>query len=166
VRAVAHNSREQTEAERGAEVKGLWRAGARAGETLNPTARKSVRGVSMQPKLIVFLEEINREIGGLVSKLSEDRLEGNTAVVAPGELKVLAEKLAQVAKLLDQVPPAQPKQEGLQAVINEYTGNLETLKGLLTKVQDSLSKRRDRLKKDLQQLKSARGWVETFRATS
>jgi DNA repair exonuclease SbcCD ATPase subunit len=120
----------------------------------------------MQPKLIVFLEELNREIGGLVSKLSENSLEGDTAVVAPGKLKVLAEELAQVAKLLDQVPPAQPKQEGLQAVINEYTGNLETLKGLLTKVQDSLSKRRDRLTKDLQQLNSARGWVETFRATN
>lgn len=120
----------------------------------------------MQPKLIVFLGEVNREIRGLVSKLSENSVEGNKAVLSPGQLKALAGKLAQVAKLLDLVSPAQPKEDALQAAISEYVDNLEKLKGVLGKVQDSLGKQRDRLKKDFEHLNSARAWVETFRATN
>jgi chromosome segregation ATPase len=120
----------------------------------------------MQPEPIVFLEEVNREIRGLVSKLSENSVEGNKAVLSPGELKALAGKLAQVAKLLDLVSPAQPKEDALQAVISEYVDNLEKLKGVLAKVQDSLGKQRDRLKKDFEHLNSAQAWVKTFRATN
>jgi hypothetical protein len=120
----------------------------------------------MQPKLIVFLGEVNREIRGLVSKLSATSVEANNAVLPPGELKALSEKLAQVAKLLDLVPPAQPKEDALQAVISEYVDNLEKLKGVLGKVQDSLGKQRHRLKKDLDHLNSARAWMEAFRATN
>jgi chromosome segregation ATPase len=119
----------------------------------------------MQSELIVALEEANREIRGLVSKLSENSMEADNAVLSPGELKALAEKLAKVAKLLERVSPAQPKEEALQAVLSEYVDNLEKLKGVLGKVQDSLGKQRDRLKKDFEHLNSARAWVETFRAT-
>jgi hypothetical protein len=52
-----------------------------------------------------------------------------------------------------------------QDVISEYIDNLEKLKGVLGRAMDSLGKRRDRLKKDLEHLNSARAWVETFRAT-
>lgn len=119
----------------------------------------------MQSELIVALQEANREIRGLVSKLSDNSVEANYAVLSPGELKALAQKLAHVAKLLDHVPPAQPNQEALQAAASEYAGNLETLKGVLGKIQDSLGKHCDRLKKDFEHLNSARAWVETFRAT-
>ena len=102
----------------------------------------------------------------MVSKLSENSVEANNAVLPPGELKALAEKLAQVAKLLDLVPPAQPKEDALQALISEYVDSLEKLKDVLEKVQDSLGEQRDRLKKDFEHLNSARAWVETFRATN
>jgi chromosome segregation ATPase len=119
----------------------------------------------MQSELIVALEEANREIRGLVSKLSQNSVEANRAVLSPGELKSLAEKLAQVAKLLELVSPALRKEEALQAVINEYADNLEKLKGVLGKVQDSLGKQRDRLRKEFERLNSTRAWAETFRAT-
>jgi chromosome segregation ATPase len=119
----------------------------------------------MQSELIVALEEANREIRGLVSKLSENSVEANHAVLPPGEFKALGEKLAQVAKLLELVSPTQPKEEALQAVLSEYADNLEKLKGVLGKVQDSLGKKRDRLRKDFERLNSARAWVETFRTT-
>jgi ABC-type hemin transport system substrate-binding protein len=111
------------------------------------------------------LEEANREIRGLVSKLTENSVEPNHAVLPPGELKALAEKLAQVAKLLELASSAQPKEEALQAALSEYANNLEKLKGLLGKVQDLLGKKRDRLRKDFERLNSARAWVETFRTT-
>jgi DNA repair exonuclease SbcCD ATPase subunit len=120
----------------------------------------------MQSELIVALQEANREIRGLISGLSENSVEANNAALSPGKLQVLSQKLAQVAKRLDGVPPDQRKQEALQAVLSEYVENLETLKGALGKVQDSLGKQRDRLKKDFEHLNSARAWVETFRATN
>jgi hypothetical protein len=119
----------------------------------------------MQPKLITFLEGVNQEIRGMVCKLSEKRGEVDSAVACPGELKALAGKLAQVPKWLDRLSPAQRGEEALQAAIGEYLQNLETLKGLLINLQESLGKRRDRLKKDFEHLNAARGWVETFRAT-
>jgi chromosome segregation ATPase len=119
----------------------------------------------MQSELIVALEEANREITGLVSKLSEKSVEANHAVLPPGELKALTRKLARVAELLGCVSPAQPKEEALQAVLSEYADKLARLKGVLGKVQDSLGKKRDRLKKDFEHLNSARAWVETFRTT-
>ena len=111
------------------------------------------------------MQEANREIRGLVSRLSENSVEADKAVLSPGELKALAEKLAKVAKLRELVSSAQPKEEAVQAVLSEYVDNLETLKGVLGKVQDSLGKQRDQLKKDFEHLNSARAWVETFRAT-
>jgi DNA repair exonuclease SbcCD ATPase subunit len=120
----------------------------------------------MPSELIAALQEANREIRWLVTKLSENSVEANNAGLAPGELQALSQKLAQVAKLLGRVSSAQPKQEALQAVISEYAGNLETLKGVLGKVQDALGRQRDRLKKDFEHLKSARAWVETYRATN
>jgi chromosome segregation ATPase len=120
----------------------------------------------MPSELIVALQEANREIRGLVTKLSENSVEANNAGLAPGELQALSQKLAQVAKLLGRVSSAQPKQEALQAVISEYAGNLETLKRVLGKVQDALGRQRDRLKKDFEHLSSARAWVETYRATN
>lgn len=119
----------------------------------------------MQSELIVALQEANREIRGLVSRLSENSAQADNAVPSPGELKVLTEKLAKVAKLLELVSPAQPKEQALQALLSEYVDNLKTLKGVLGKVQDSLGKQRDQLKKDFEHLNSARAWVETFRAT-
>jgi hypothetical protein len=157
----------------------------------------------MQSELIVALQEANRAIRGLVSRLSENSVEPDKAVLAPGELRALAEKLAQLAKRLGCASRAQPKQQvpftsfprslssakaaeresssfridldprfrgcdddALRAVLSEYVENLETLKGALGKVQDSLGKQRDRLKKDFEHLNSARAWVETFRATN
>jgi chromosome segregation ATPase len=120
----------------------------------------------MQSELIVALQEANREISGLLSKLSENSVEANPAVLSPGELKALSEKLAPVAKLLDHVSPAQPKPEPLQAAISEYVRNLEKLKNVLEKVQDSLGKQRERLKQDFEHLNSTRAWVETFRAAN
>jgi DNA repair ATPase RecN len=119
----------------------------------------------MQSELIVALEQANRAIQGLVSKLSENSVQSDNVVLSPGELKALAEKLAKVAKLLELFCPAQPKEEALQAMLSEYVDNLEILKGALGKVQDSLGKRRDRLKKAFERLNSVRAWVETFRAT-
>ena len=119
----------------------------------------------MQPELIAFLGDVNQEIRGLVSKLAEKRGEAGSAVVTPGELKALAGKLAQVPKRLDRLSPAQRGEEALQDAIGEYLQNLGNLKGLLMKLQESLGKCRDRLKKDFEHLNAARGWVESFRAT-
>lgn len=120
----------------------------------------------MPSELVVALQEANREIRGLVTRLSEGSAEANNVPLPPGELQALSRKLSRVAKLLGRVSPAQPEQEALQAAISEYTGNLETLKGVLGRVQDSLGKQRDQFKKDFEQLNSARAWLETFRATN
>ena len=119
----------------------------------------------MHSELIVAMREASREIGELVTKLSENSVEGSHAALPPGELQALCRKLAQVAKRLDLVSPSQPKDQALQAAINDYVDNLETLRGLLITVQDTLGKRRDRLKKDFERLNSARAWAESFRAT-
>ena len=120
----------------------------------------------MQSELIVVLEEANRAIRGLVSRLSENSVEANHAVLSPGELKALSQKLAQVAKLLGLASLAQSKDEALPPAIDEYAANLETLKRVAGKAQDSLGKKRDQLKKNLEHLNSARAWVETYRATN
>jgi chromosome segregation ATPase len=112
------------------------------------------------------MEEANRAIRGLLSRLSESSAEADSATLSSSELKALSRKLAQVAKLLVRVPPAQSKEQALQAVLSEYVDNLEKLKGVLGGAMDSLGKHRDRLKKNLEHLNSARAWVETFRATN
>jgi DNA repair ATPase RecN len=112
------------------------------------------------------MEEANRAIRGLVSRLSENSAEADQVTLSSGELKALSQKLAQVAKLLELVSPTQPKQEALQAVLSEYVDNLEKLKGVLGRAMDSLGKHRDRLKKNLERLNSTQAWVEAFRATN
>ena len=119
----------------------------------------------MQSELIVILEQANRAIRGLVFKLSGNSEQAGNAVLIPGELKALAEKLAQVAKLLELASPAQSREEALQAVLSEYVDDLGMLKGVLAKAQDSLGRRRDRLKKAFEHLNSVRAWAETLRAT-
>lgn len=120
----------------------------------------------MRSALIVALQEGNQEIRRLVSKLSENSLEANNPAPLPSELQALARKLARVANQLGRVFPAQTNEEALQAAISEYVANLERLKRVLGKVQDSLGKRRDQLKKQFEHMNSARAWVEAFRATN
>jgi DNA repair exonuclease SbcCD ATPase subunit len=112
------------------------------------------------------MQEANREIGRLVSKLSENSAEASHAGLSTGELNALSQKLARVAKLLDRVSTTQSKEQELQAVLGEYVDNLEKLKGVLGRATDSLEKHRDRLKKNLEHLNLARAWVQTFRATN
>ncbi len=119
----------------------------------------------MQSELIILLEEASREITGLVSKLSDNGVDPACTAPPPGELKALSGKLAQVGSLLARRSPAQPNDATLQAALHKYVTNLETLKRALGEVQDSLGKKRDRLKKGFDHLDSARAWVETFRAT-
>ena len=120
----------------------------------------------MQSELIATLQDANREIRGLISKLSGKKSEAYNAALLPGELQALSRKLARVARQLARVPPTQPKEEALQAAITEYAGNLEELKSALEGAQDVLGKRRDQLKRDLDHMNSARAWVEAFRSTN
>jgi hypothetical protein len=119
----------------------------------------------MQSELIAGLEEANRAIRGLVSRLTEKSAEADPAALSSRELIALSQKLAQVAKLLEQVSPTQSKEYPLPAVLSEYVDNLEKLKGVLGEAMHALEKHRDRLKKNLEHLNSARAWVETFRTT-
>jgi chromosome segregation ATPase len=120
----------------------------------------------MQSELTALLEEANRAIRGLVSRRSENSGQAGPITLSSSELKALSQKLAQVAKLLPQVSPTQPKEQTLQAVLSEYVDNLEKLKGVLGGAMDSLGKQRERLKKNLAHLNSARAWVAAFRATN
>jgi DNA repair exonuclease SbcCD ATPase subunit len=120
----------------------------------------------MQSELIAVLGETNRAIRGLVSRLSEKSVETGRATLSSSELKALSQKLARVAKLLEQVSPTRPKEHALQALLNEYVDNLTKLKAVLERAKDTLGKHRDRLRKDLEQLNSAKAWVEAFRTTN
>jgi len=120
----------------------------------------------MQSEVIAVLGEANRAIMGLLSRLSENSAKAVPKALSSSELKALSEKLAQVARRLDQVAPHQPKEQALQAVLSEYVVNLEKLKVVLGGAMEALGKHRDRLKKDLKHLSLARAWVETFRATN
>jgi len=122
-------------------------------------------GISMPSDLIIAMEEASREIRKLIAKVSATHVETNNAALPPGELQVLSRRLAQVAQQLACVSPAQPREEAFQAAISAYVVNLEALKRVLGKVQDSLGKKRDRLKKDLEHMNSARAWAEAYRAT-
>ena len=120
----------------------------------------------MPSELIAEMEEASRAMRGLVSRLSESAAEARQDTLSSGELKALSQKLAQVAKLLDHVSPTQPKEPALQAVLSAYVDNLEKLRGVLGRAMDALGKRRERLRKDLEHLNSAKAWVEAFRATN
>ena len=120
----------------------------------------------MQSELIATLQEANREIRGLISKLSGKKSKAYNAALLPGELQALSRKLARIARQLAGVPPTRPKEEALQAAISEYAGNLQELERALGGVQDALGKRRDQLKRDLDHMNSARAWMEAFRSTN
>jgi Lon protease-like protein len=119
----------------------------------------------MPSELIVAVEDANREIRRLLANVSATGVETHNAVLPPDELRALSRKLARVAQRLCSFPPSQPKEEPSQAAIGEYVGNLETLKRVLERVQDSLAKKRDRLKKEFEHINSARAWAEAYRAT-
>lgn len=120
----------------------------------------------MPSELISEFQEASQEISRLVCRLSEKKGEAINAALLTGELQALSRKLARIAKQLARVGPNQRKEEALQAAINEYAGNLETLRSALGEVQDSLGKRRDQLKRDLDRMNSARAWVDAFRSTN
>ncbi len=119
----------------------------------------------MPSDLIAAIQEVNRNITGLVSKLSQNSFQANSSGLPPGELKSLDQKIAQVPKLLGQFSPAQTDREVLRDELHQYVENLEALRTVLRKVGEVLGKRRDRIKKKFNHLSSARAWMETYRAT-
>ena len=88
------------------------------------------------------------------------------AALPPGELQALNGKLTRIAAELGQLPAGQHRQAALVSALREYLFNLESLKTVLASVQGTLAMQRDRLKKNLSHMNSARAWVEAFRATS
>jgi len=120
----------------------------------------------MQSELISDLQKANQEIRSTVGQLSATDVASIYAALLPGELQALNGKLMHIAARLGQLPPGQPKVAALQSALGEYLSNLESLRGVLVRVQDLLAKQRDQLKNDLAHLNSTRAWVEAFRTTS
>jgi hypothetical protein len=120
----------------------------------------------MQTELISALQKVNQEISSTVAKLSENGVASIYAALPPRELQDLNGKLARIAACLGRLSPGQPKEPELQSALGEYLANLESLKNVLVRVQDTLARQRDLLKKDLAHMNSTRAWVEAFRATS
>ena len=120
----------------------------------------------MQSELITAVQNTNQEIRSTVSKLSETNVASIYAALPPGELQALNGKLARIAAGLRQLPAGQHRETALVSALGDYLSNLDSLKTVLARVQDTLVKHRDHLKKDLSHMNSARAWVEAFRATS
>jgi len=120
----------------------------------------------MQSELIRTLQKANREISSTVTKLSEANVASVCQTLPPGELRALNGKLARIAARLVRLAPGRPKEPELQSALAEYLANLESLKTVLVGVQDTLSRQRDQLKKNLNHMNSARSWAEAFRASS
>ena len=120
----------------------------------------------MQSELISALLEVSEDIRAIVSKLSGRSGEAGSPVLRPGELQALTRKLARVPKQLGRVSPGSPEDIVLRAALSEYAGTLMALKTVLARFQDSLAKRRDQLKKDLENTNLARAWVRTLRGVS
>jgi hypothetical protein len=120
----------------------------------------------MQSELISALQKVNQEIGRTLSRLSEKDVASIYTALPPGELQDLNGKLARIAACLGRLSPGQPKEPELQSALGEYLANLESLKTVLVRVQDTLAMQRDQLKKDLAHMNSARAWVEAFQSTS
>ncbi len=120
----------------------------------------------MQSELISALQKANQEIGSTVSRLSGKDMASIYMALPPGELRNLNGKLAGIAAGLGRLSPGQPKDPKLQSALGEYLANLESLKTVLVRFQDSLARQRDELKKDLAHMNSTRDWVQAFRATS
>jgi len=120
----------------------------------------------MQSQFVAVLGEANRAISALVSRLCGNSAGAEAVDLSTRELKALSQKLTQVAKLLGQASPAPSEEPTLQAALREYVDNLQKLRAVLGTAMDSLGKRRDRVRKNLEHLNSARAWAETFRATN
>jgi len=119
----------------------------------------------MPSELIVVVEDANREIRRLLADLYAADFVTHNAVLVPDVLQALSRKLECVAQRLASFPPSRPREEPSQAALGEYVGNLETLRRVLEKVQDSLARKRARLKRDFERINSARAWAEAYRAT-
>jgi len=120
----------------------------------------------MQSELIAALQSTNQEIRSTVSRLSETNVASLHAAFPPGELQALNARLSRMAARLGQLPAGQHREAALVSALGEYLSNLDSLKTVLARVQVTLAKQRDHLKKDLSHMNSARAWVEAFRATS
>jgi hypothetical protein len=120
----------------------------------------------MQSELITALQSTNQEIRSTVSRLSETNVASLYAAFPPGELQALNGRLARMAARLGQLPADQHREAAPVSALREYLSNLDSLKTVLARVQVTLAKQRDHLKKDLSHMNSARAWVEAFRATS
>ena len=118
----------------------------------------------MQSELISALQQANEEIRSTVSKLAEPNGAAICATLPRAALQSLNQKLARVAARLGQLTAERRRDAGLELELSEYVANLESLKQALATVQDTLTKERDRLRKDLTHKNSARAWVEAFRA--
>jgi hypothetical protein len=117
----------------------------------------------MPVELIVCLQDASREIRAFVSKLSAEGGEPNYAGFHSGEWQTLAHRLGRVAKLLRSSHP--PRSTALQAATAEYVHNLEKLKRIIGHAQDSLSRKRVKLQRDMGRLGSKRAWAESLRTT-
>jgi len=118
----------------------------------------------MPSKLTLALAEANREIAGMVTRLSENR--ARNPGLRPGEMRALHRELARVGKQLSSPSLRRPQDAGLEAAIREYVGNLEALRGALGKIQEALTHRRERVKKEFAHMHSARAWMQTYRNIS
>ena len=118
----------------------------------------------MPSELISTLQQANQEIRSTVSKLAEPNVAAIYATLPPAGLQSLNQKLARVAARLGQLSPDRRKEAAVESALREYLANLESLKTALIKVQDTLAKQRELLRKDLVHINSARAWADAFRA--
>ena len=120
----------------------------------------------MQSELISALQNVNQEISHTVSRLSEEDVASIYTALPPRQLQDLNGQLARIVACLGRLAPGQPKEPELQSALGEYLANLESLRTVLVRVQDTLATQRDQLKNDLTHMNSRRDWLEAFRATS
>jgi hypothetical protein len=119
----------------------------------------------MPAEFIVCLQEASREIRAFVRKLSAESGKPDYAAFQGGEWQTLTHRLGRVAKLLRSVPAPAPRSTALQAATAEYVHNLESLKRVIGQAQDSLSRERDKLQRDMGRLGTKRAWAESLRTT-
>jgi len=121
--------------------------------------------MTRQPEPIAVLEEASRALRGMVTAFGE-RGGAPEETLLRRELPMLSRELACVAQLLPAVSSAWPRPPHLEAVIAEYVHSLERLRPIVEKAQESLGKKRDRLKQDLDRLGCVRAWAETYLSTN
>ena len=120
----------------------------------------------MSSELTIALQEANREIGALVTKLSENPVHTQNPVLRPGEIRSLHSQLTRVGKQLNLFSCGLAEDDASEAAIREYVGNLEALRGLLGKMQQVLTSRRERIRKELAHMHAAGAWMQTYRNVS